>query len=327
MYAILADILFAMTSFAGAEPDVASALALPVACTPGQTCLIQKLFDHDAGPGRRDYRCGVLTTDGHDGTDIRLRTMADMRAGVPVVAARAGVVLRTRDGEPDAGLAGTGRAAGKDAGNAVVIGHGDGWETQYSHLRRGSLLVRPGQTVARGQAIAMVGLSGNTEFPHLHFTVRHDGVAVDPFVGVAPLADCESDAPRAPLWSPIVVTQLGYVPTGVVAAGLASDVPPSAVVDRDPPPALRGAHAPLVLWADTFGARAGDRQEFAIIGPDGKAVHSQALEVEKGGLSWFAYSGKRPSAAGWAKGRYVGRYRLLRGSTVAAEIEVGGVVQ
>ena len=327
MYAILADILFAMTSFTGAEPGASTALALPVDCTPGRTCLIQKLFDHDAGPGRRDYRCGVLTTDGHDGTDIRLRTMADMRAGVPVVAARAGIVLRTRDGEPDAGLAGPGRTAGKDAGNAVVIDHGGGWETQYSHLRRGSLLVRPGQTVARGQAIALVGLSGNSEFPHLHFTVRHNGMAVDPFVGLTPLAGCGSGASPAALWSPIVVTQLGYVPTGVIAAGLAAEIPPSAVVDRDPPPALGGAHAPLILWADTFGARAGDRQEFAIIGPDGKAVHSQASEVEKGGLSWFAYSGKRPSAAGWAKGRYVGRYRLLRGSTVAAEIEVGGVVQ
>ena len=44
-------------------------LIVPMACDVGKTCLIQKLVDHDSGPGRRDHRCGTLTTDGHDGID------------------------------------------------------------------------------------------------------------------------------------------------------------------------------------------------------------------------------------------------------------------
>ena len=53
----------------GADPPIR--LALPVACQMGRTCFIQQYFDHDPGPGAKDYRCGVMTYDGHDGVDIR----------------------------------------------------------------------------------------------------------------------------------------------------------------------------------------------------------------------------------------------------------------
>ena len=327
MLLMLSQILVAMTSIAGSEPAASSALLFPAECRPGEACLIQKLFDHDPGPGRSDYRCGLLTTDGHDGIDIRLRTMAAMRSGVAVVAARAGTVLRTRDGEADAGLGGPDRAGGKDAGNAVVIDHGDGWETQYSHLRQGSVRVRPGQVVKGGEVLGLIGLSGNSEFPHLHFTVRHGGVAVDPFVGLEPFAGCGTGTAYASLWSRSLAAQLAYAPAGVISAGLSSEIPPSPVTMRDPPPALAGTHAPLILWVDAFGARRGDRQEFSIIGPRGEAVHTQVIDVDKGGLSWFAYSGKRPSAAGWIKGRYVGRYRIVRAGAVAAEVETSAFLQ
>ena len=108
-----------------------------------------------------------------------------MAKGVQVLAAAAGTVLRLRDGMDDVSIRVTGADAVKDreAGNSLIIDHGNGWETQYGHLRKGSIIVKPGQTVTAGQPIALMGLSGNTEFTHTHFEVRHNGKPVDPYTG------------------------------------------------------------------------------------------------------------------------------------------------
>lgn len=329
MHAFLLSFALAMASLQApaADPGAAPVLGFPVECTVGQSCLIQKFVDHDPGPERRDYRCGSLTTDGHDGIDIRLRTMADMHGGVAVVAAAAGTVLRTRDGEPDISIDARVTTDGKDAGNAVVIDHGNGWQTQYSHLRQRSIGVRAGQRVVIGERIGLIGLSGNSEIPHLHFTVRYRNEAVDPFVGRGTLPPCNVDARLAALWEPTAARMLDYKPAGAIAAGLASVVPARAVTERDPPPGLGGRLAPLILWVDAFGARAGDRQHFSIVGPKGQIVHDQQSVVADGGLSWFAYSGKKAPAAGWPGGRYVGRYRLQRGDAVVAQIEADGTIK
>lgn len=327
MHALLLSLSLAIAALQPPPSRDVPALALPVDCIVGQTCLIQKLFDHDPGPDRRDYRCGLLTTNGHDGIDIRLRTMADMRTGFAVLAAAPGTVLRTRDGEPDISVEDRAGLDGKDAGNAVVIDHGGGWQTQYSHLRQNSIGVRPGQRIASGERIGLVGLSGNSEFPHLHFTVRHHGEAVDPFIGTAAPPVCYAEAQVAGLWTAAAAHSLAYQPTAAIAAGLASTVPPKPVADRDPPPMLAGRQAPLILWVDAIGARAGDQQSFTIRGPNRQIVHEQQSLVEGGGLSWFAYSGKRPPAAGWPRGRYTGRYILKRGSIIVARIETSGLIK
>ena len=72
-------------------------LQFPVACMPGQNCHIQHLPDRDPGPERRDFACGTLTYDGHDGTDIALPSLSAMEAGVDVLAAADGVVRGARD--------------------------------------------------------------------------------------------------------------------------------------------------------------------------------------------------------------------------------------
>ncbi|MDR7568631.1 MAG: M23 family metallopeptidase [Armatimonadota bacterium] len=63
-------------------------------------------------------------------------------------------------------------------GLLVVLDHGDGLETHYGHASR--ILVRPGQWVAQGQRIALVGCTGACTGPHLHFEVRVRGKPVDP---------------------------------------------------------------------------------------------------------------------------------------------------
>lgn len=323
---IFFSLVFASSLFALAESPVASLspapeLTLPVECEVGVSCLIQKLVDHDPSTERRDYRCGNLTTDGHDGVDIRLRGLDDMLLGYAVVSAAAGKVLRVRDGEPDISSRQRGDLQGKDAGNGVVIDHGDGWETQYSHLRQSTVAVKPGQQIGAGQKLGLIGMSGNSEFPHLHFTVRHNGQVIDPFTGGLQGSKCGAAVSHAGLWAARTSREIGYVSTAIVSAGLSSIVPPRAVAERIQGQKLAGANAPIILWVDVIGAKAGDVQEFFVTGPDGRSVHEQQLVVAGGGLSWFAYSGKRAPAAGWPAGRYIGRYVLKRAGTIITETE------
>lgn len=46
-------------------------LSLPLDCKFGETCFIQQYFDHDPTQGAKDYRCGPMAYDGHDGVDLR----------------------------------------------------------------------------------------------------------------------------------------------------------------------------------------------------------------------------------------------------------------
>jgi murein DD-endopeptidase MepM/ murein hydrolase activator NlpD len=63
-------------------------------------------------------------------------------------------------------------------GNAVVIDHGHSLATLYGHTSR--MLVKPGQVVKRGDVIALVGSTGLSTGPHLHFETRIKGLPIDP---------------------------------------------------------------------------------------------------------------------------------------------------
>jgi murein DD-endopeptidase MepM/ murein hydrolase activator NlpD len=68
-------------------------------------------------------------------------------------------------------------------GNLVEVNHGNGYITRYAHAAR--VLVTVGDEVERGQAVAVVGSSGRSTGPHVHFEVLKDGRQIDPmaFVG------------------------------------------------------------------------------------------------------------------------------------------------
>ena len=73
-------------------------------------------------------------------------------------------------------------------GNLVVVDHGNGLATAYAHAS--SILVGVGQSVAQGETVSLVGSTGNSSGPHLHFEVRVNGSAVDPLV--LPLTDAQA---------------------------------------------------------------------------------------------------------------------------------------
>ena len=83
-----------------------------------------------------------------------------------------------------AALAGTVKFAGYNSsgGNYIEIDHGNGYVTKYLHCSK--LLVSKGDTVMQGQVIGLVGSTGISTAPHLHFAVYIDGVAVDPLLYV-----------------------------------------------------------------------------------------------------------------------------------------------
>lgn len=150
---------------------------------------ILHLFDRTTGGQRysqrvtrrtaRDFRGGTLSYDDHDGTDFVCPI------GTPLCAAAPGVVVAIRDRWLRGGL-------------TVCVDHGQGVVTQYTHCTRA--LRPPGEPVARGEPVALSGVSGIDlaisvpwVAPHLHFSVWVSGQVVDPFRAPA-------DPPRAGHW-------------------------------------------------------------------------------------------------------------------------------
>ena len=289
-------------------------LGLPIACGSDDPCSIQNYVDLKDGPGVQDFGCGVLTYDGHRGTDFQLRDLARMRAGVPVVAAAPGVVRAARDQMPDTGKNGYEAAGETDRalGNAVVVEHSGGWTTFYAHLRQGSVRVRPGDRVEKGEVLGQVGLSGNTEFPHVHFEVRKGGAVIDPFTGAAPGSIC-GETSRS-LWEAAARAQLPHTPTGVICAGW-SALPPerSAVLDDCERPAALSTSSPaIVSWIELFGVRHGDAVRMTLLAPDGATLAETAAVIEKDRAREFRYVGKKRPVADWDPGTYRARFTVIR---------------
>jgi hypothetical protein len=306
-FAAVVALLWPVTRPAGPRFD------LPVACPADLGCVVRNFVDEDPGPDAKDWRCGRLTYDGHKGTDIRVPDGAAMATGVPVLAAAAGTVLRLRDGMDDVSIRATGVDAVKDreAGNSLIIDHGDGWETQYGHLRKGSIVVKPGQTVTAGQPIAVMGLSGNTEFTHTHFEIRHDGKPVDPYTGGEMGTGCGDGTP---LWTERALAALTYREDAPFDAGFADARPDqwAARAGGYAGLALTVDSPALVFWVDVLGHRAGDRQMMRLLSPDGTPLAKADDVVTETHIQWFQFIGAKRPANGWPPGRYRGEYSLVR---------------
>ncbi|UFQ00183.1 peptidoglycan DD-metalloendopeptidase family protein [Pseudomonas fitomaticsae] len=89
-----------------------------------------------------------------------------MPVGTPIIAARAGVVVKTENSQNGRGT--------DPSGNFVRILHDDGTMGVYLHLKQGSVSVREGQRVTVGSPLALSGNTGNSSGPHLHFVVQRN---------------------------------------------------------------------------------------------------------------------------------------------------------
>ena len=221
----------------GGTGGVVRGLSWPIDCIPGQTCV--NLAYPDVDDDGKAFDCSAPGYKGHEGTDIGI-SFAAMDAGTAVRAAADGTVLFTFDGKydrcPDATQpdcqAPPGYSAGSTTGttvctplgpycgtgtgscfwcfaggNVIVIRHtsvAGVFATRYDHLRRNSVLVRPGDTVRRGQKIAEAGSAGNSTGPHLHFEVWGTGFyeLTEPWAGSCGPNRGPSLWASDPPWSP-----------------------------------------------------------------------------------------------------------------------------
>jgi hypothetical protein len=304
-----------------AQAPVASTprLVLPVRCEIGGDCVIQNYVDLDPSPGVRDYQCRGRTYQAHDGIDFRVRTMARQQAGIAVLAAADGTVLRIRDGVVDRSvkLAAPGAVQGQECGNGLVIDHGGGWTTQYCHMAQGSLSVRPGQLVTAGTPIGRVGLSGNTEYPHLHMTLRQGDKAVDPFAYGAAPGSCGGGRS---LWaSPALAKAYArgeVLNTGFATAPVTMDQATERGTDQRPRPD-RNAPA-LVAFVQAIGLEAGDQQRLTVIGPGGLSLGDNvAPPLDRNKAQTITFAGRKRPPTGWPAGTYTARYTVTRQGQVA----------
>ncbi|MCA8959450.1 MAG: peptidoglycan DD-metalloendopeptidase family protein [Planctomycetes bacterium] len=147
---------------------------------PGQDThdwVINNYVDLDPTTGATlDYMGGNKTYDGHRGIDIDVPNFRYMDTDWPIVAAAPGVVVDTEDSNEDRHMSCFGDW------NYVKIQHANGWTSTYGHLKQGSVVVTTGQSVSTGQVLGVVGSSGCSTAPHLHFEVRDENNAViEPF--------------------------------------------------------------------------------------------------------------------------------------------------
>ncbi len=320
--------LAAVALLASAERANALELTLPIACEIGEDCFVQQYVDLDAGPGTRDYRCGNATYDGHKGTDFRVRTLLDAARGVAVVASAAGRVKGIRDGEADILVKTKEQRAAirnKECGNGVVIDHGEGWETQYCHLRRGSVSVKKGQKVRQGDELGLVGYSGDASFPHVHLSVRKDGKTVDPYLGLAGGAECK--AGDAPLWSPQSLAAIGYSPSTLLGVGFSDDVKSENVEWGSTQEFVpRSDSLALLAWGWAINLQKGDQIETRLLGPQGEVAQNvTTLDSRKAQL--FRFIGKKRPRGGWPAGRYTASFKVLRNGELVIDAEKVAEVQ
>ncbi len=259
---------------ASAVPAMAEApfLQLPLDCVYGETCVVEDYVDADPTDRQHDFTCGLKSRNGHRGTDFALMSDAKLADNVQVLAAADGIVQATRDGV---------------------------------------LEVQTGDAVTAGTPLGVVGMSGQSNFAHLHFTVLNDGQVVDPF-SPTPKDTCGWDGET--LW----LTDLPYSTTGLFTASFTTWMPRMAHVQSG---AARRVDATpqddLLLYGFAFYAETGDQMAFEATGPDGP-IFADTVTIDKGQPQLFRTFGRKAPDGGWKPGDYTGTVKLTRDGQVLA---------
>ena len=242
----------------------------------------------------QDYTCGERTYDldtgyNHAGTDYYLWPypwlMMDDEL-VNIVAAAPGVIAEKIDGNFDRDCA----IAGNGGFNAVFVLQEDGFTAWYLHMKNGSLTSKAvGEHVAVGEFLGLVGSSGPSNLPHLHFEL-HDGAGniVDPLHGECNAAPDRWIVPQ-PYESPRIDTLSTHSaePT-LVDCGVADGQP----VHEDPHfQDSFAAGETLWAFASYSDQRNGEVTHFSVLRPDGRLLTSWDFDLASQGLPRPFYSG------------------------------------
>ena len=249
-----------------------------------------------------DYSCGNRTYDSwsgynHQGTDFFLwptpwRQMEEGR--VEVIAAAPAVILKKQDGNYDKQCSIT-----SATWNAVYVEHADGSVAWYGHLKTGSLTHKNvGDTLKRGEYIGLVGSSGRSTGPHLHFEMYDsDNNLIDPYTG-----SCNQMNDRS-WW----MLQEPYYDSSITGILVGTSSPVSNGCGVAETVFSQDSYAPdsdVVFTLYFRDHRPGMRSEFALYQPDGTLYRS------------WSYNGSSYAAsalwASWSRqiGDQLGTWRL-----------------
>ncbi len=158
----------------------AAQLSFPTSVEDYPEFYVTAYFDHG---DLTDWNCGSDTYSGHAGSDFGGGSWAGMEEGRDIRAAAAGIVYATNDGVDD--QCSTGDCGGGGGyGNYVQIDQADGYRVTYAHMAIWSVAIEAGEVVECGDLLGLMGSSGNSTGPHLHFDIRVPGEdRFDPFAG------------------------------------------------------------------------------------------------------------------------------------------------
>lgn len=288
---------------------------LPIECDIGADCWVMNYVDMGADDGlNTDPACQSRTYDNHKGTDFMILDEAAMNRGVNVIAPLGGTVTKVRDGEVDRfatneELEKT-KAMRKECGNAVMIDHGENLQTIYCHLKQNSILVEQGQEVKTGDKIGQVGLSGFTQFPHLHFGIIKDKKIIDPFTGQDNNQKCGTR--KSNLWNKDL--DLSYRPILIQNLGFSDDIPALNKIEKNSatPESLTVNSNLLSFWVVLLGVQEGDIITIEVRDPNDKIFAQRKIIQDKTRARQFYYTGRRTTREPLSEGAYTGSVKIER---------------
>jgi len=245
-------------------------LTWPVPGTDGKDWVINNYVDLDRTTNMRDYKGNTdgsaKTYDngdgGHRGIDIDVPNFRAMDNNFSVLAAADGKVIELENNEPDRNMSMTCTCDW----NFVTLEHKNGVRTIYGHFKKKSIGVKINESVNAGDVLGVVGSSGQSTQPHLHFEVRDkSGTVIDPFA--------------LGMWS---IPPVYDTPIGIMDISLHSGLPSlSDAIDPKTDVQVISPGGSLGIGVSLAGGEKNDTVTLRLLDPNGTQHDSRTWKLKK----------------------------------------------
>lgn len=300
---------------------------LPIKCELDKTCWLSRYMNLGTPTNPKDYTGGRLTDSDHNGIDFALQDLKQQQQGVEVLAVADGTVMGIRDDRPDEAVNAITRikVKGIECGNCVMLDHGHGLRTHYCHMKRQSIRVKVNDKVKAGQTLGLVGLSGLSEYPHLHLTTFYNDKKIDPFMGIPSPQNQDHAAKPRPLWDDATMALMPYKGGKIYNIAITQDIPDMAKMReghyRPTPPFTNPTR--LIGATELFALNKGDKVTLTILDVNKAEVFKKTLVIPDYQARSFIYAGMKKPNDGWKAGSWQLRidYESVDGKEKHARIE------
>ena len=287
-------------------------LEFPVSCQLEENCWFVNYPDEDLTKGIRDYKGGKVSRNGKKGIEIVVKTILEE---MPVIPAENGEVVFIKNNVEDNLLDSEDEQKEQSfCGNYVIIEHNNGWKTLYCHLKKDSITVKPGDFAVEGKEIGQIGLSGQTEFPHLYFAVLHKGQYFDPFTGIN-LSNIKNKEAFKPFWSVKAKKRFKYKEIALINTGVSLEAPLLEKIKQGKLEDIKLAQdTPLFyLWMQGFHLKTGDYMKIKLENPSGEKILDKVQKISSNDLEQVVFFDiKKEEEEDWEIGVYKGKIEFMR---------------